>query len=50
MSWKQALRNILAAEQISENPTILEHHSKDESYHQPVNPDIVVFPKDKLEI
>jgi D-lactate dehydrogenase (cytochrome) len=50
MAWKQALRNILAAEQISENPTILEHHSKDESYHQPVNPDIVVFPKNKLEI
>jgi D-lactate dehydrogenase (cytochrome) len=50
MTWKQALRNILAAEQISENPTILEHHSKDESYHRPVNPDIVVFPKNKLEI
>lgn len=50
MEWKQALRNLLPAEQISENPTILEHHSKDESYHQPVKPDIVVFPKNKQEI
>jgi D-lactate dehydrogenase (cytochrome) len=50
MAWKQALRKILAADQISENPTILEHHSKDESYHLPVNPDIVVFPKSNIEI
>jgi D-lactate dehydrogenase (cytochrome) len=50
MEWKQALRNILPAQQISENPTILEHHSKDESYHRPVNPDLVVFPKNKNEI
>ena len=50
MTWIQALRNSLPPEQISDNPTILEHHSKDESYHQPVNPDIVVFPKDKREI
>lgn len=50
MEWKQALRNILPNEQMSENPTILEHHSKDESYHQPVKPDIVVFPKSKKEI
>lgn len=50
MEWKQALRNILPNEQMSENPTTLEHHSKDESYHQPVKPDIVVFPKSKKEI
>ncbi|OLS40444.1 FAD-binding oxidoreductase [Bacillus sp. MRMR6] len=50
MGWKQALRHILPADQVSDNPTILEHHSKDESYHRPVNPDIVVFPKNKLEI
>ncbi len=50
MPWKQALRKILPTDQISENPTILEHHSKDESYHLPVNPDIVVFPKSKIEI
>ncbi|PFP25680.1 2-hydroxy-acid oxidase [Bacillus sp. AFS073361] len=50
MEWKKALRDLLPDEQISENPTILEHHSKDESYHQPVKPDIVVFPKSKIEI
>src|SRR4051812_15313427 len=50
MEWKHALRTILPTEQISENPTILEHHSKDESYHQPVKPDIVVFPRTKFEI
>jgi D-lactate dehydrogenase (cytochrome) len=50
MEWKQALKEILPSDQISENPTILEHHSKDESYHTPVNPDIVVFPKNKHDI
>ena len=50
MKWKQALRNLLPTDQISENPTILEHHSKDESYHLPVKPDIVIFPKSKQEI
>jgi D-lactate dehydrogenase (cytochrome) len=50
LEWKQALRNLLPTEQISDNPSILEHHSKDESYHLPVKPDIVVFPKSKLEI
>jgi D-lactate dehydrogenase (cytochrome) len=50
LEWKQALRGLLPNDQISDNPTILEHHSKDESYHLPVNPDIVVFPKSKLEI
>lgn len=50
MEWIQVLKNILPADQISDNPTVLEHHSKDESYHTPVKPDIVVFPKTKLEI
>lgn len=50
MAWKQALRDILPTEQLSDNSTILEHHSKDESYHLPVKPDIVVFPKSKIEI
>lgn len=50
LEWKQALKEFLPNEQISENQTILEHHSKDESYHQPVMPDIVVFPKNKQEI
>ncbi len=31
--------------QVSMNETILEQHSKDESYHTPSSPDIVVFPE-----
>jgi D-lactate dehydrogenase (cytochrome) len=50
MSWIYELKTLLPSIEISENHTILEHHSKDESYHQPVNPDVVVFPKNTAEI
>jgi D-lactate dehydrogenase (cytochrome) len=50
MTWIQELKVLLTSEQISDNDTILEHHSKDESYHTPVKPDIVVFPKSSKEI
>lgn len=50
MEWKQALKELLPSEQVTENETILEHHSKDESYHPPVLPDLVVFPKSSVEI
>lgn len=34
----------------TQNETILWQHSRDESYHQPVSPDIVVYPKSADEI
>ncbi|MBI0580735.1 FAD-binding protein [Neobacillus cucumis] len=44
------LRKILPEEQVTENPTVLEQHSKDESYHTPHLPDVVVFTKNKEEV
>ncbi|WP_156290550.1 FAD-binding oxidoreductase [Oceanobacillus salinisoli] len=44
------LREFLENDQISTNPTILEQHSKDESYHTPSLPDVVVFPKNSQEV
>ncbi|PWI57024.1 FAD-binding oxidoreductase [Sulfoacidibacillus thermotolerans] len=38
------LRELLTPEQVSVNETVLEHHSRDESYHTPQKPDVVVFP------
>ncbi|GAX90174.1 FAD-binding oxidoreductase [Effusibacillus lacus] len=44
------LRNLLTDEQVTANPTVLENHSRDESYHAPSLPDVVVFPKDKEDV
>ncbi|MED3561944.1 FAD-binding oxidoreductase [Bacillus xiapuensis] len=44
------LRNILPEDQVTVNPTVLEQHSKDESYHTPHLPDVVVFPNSKEEV
>src|SRR5699024_9222217 len=38
------LNNYLSKEQISANDTVLEQHSKDESYHKPKSPKVVVYP------
>lgn len=38
------LSNYLSKEQISTNNTVLEQHSKDESYHKPKSPKVVVYP------
>lgn len=38
------LSNYLSKEQISANDTVLEQHSKDESYHKPKSPKVVVYP------
>ncbi|GAK02238.1 LOW QUALITY PROTEIN: glycolate oxidase, subunit GlcD [Geomicrobium sp. JCM 19037] len=40
----------LDSSQVTTNETVLELHSKDESYHTPVNPEIVVFPRNADEI
>lgn len=38
------LHNVLQAEQVTTNLTVRELHGRDESYHSPALPDIVVFP------
>ncbi|WP_066392760.1 FAD-binding oxidoreductase [Neobacillus mesonae] len=45
-----ALKGILSQDQVTINQTILEQHSKDESYHTPSLPDIVVFPATTEEV
>jgi D-lactate dehydrogenase (cytochrome) len=44
------LRNILSENQVTVNPTVLEQHSKDESYHTPHLPDVVVYPRNTAEV
>lgn len=44
------LRALLGKERVSQNDTVLEQHSRDESYHKPVLPDVVVFPKTTEEV
>ncbi len=40
----------IAANRVSTNETVLEHHSKTLTYHSPSMPDVVVFPKTEKEI
>lgn len=44
------LQNFLLEEQISTNLTVRELHGRDESYHEPALPDMVVFPRTKEEV
>ena len=39
------LHKTLRENQISTNETVLELHSKDESYHTPSKPNVVIFPE-----
>ncbi|MBP1931655.1 FAD-binding oxidoreductase [Ammoniphilus resinae] len=50
MDFVQELRGLIGEESVSTNPTVLEHHSHDESYHTPHLPDVVVFPKNTEEV
>lgn len=45
-----ALQEQLTTEQISTNETIRTLHGKDETYHSPSSPDIVVFPNSTEEV
>lgn len=45
----EQLRNIVSAEQVTVNETILEQHSHDESYHAPRLPDVVIYPRNTIE-
>ncbi|MDQ0215001.1 D-lactate dehydrogenase (cytochrome) [Oikeobacillus pervagus] len=44
------LKEILSESQVSINETVLEQHSKDESYHAISKPDVVVFPMTTKEV
>ncbi len=46
----EELKRILKDEQLTMNETILQQHSKDESYHTPHTPDIVVYPDSTEEV
>lgn len=50
MNLVDELRKLLPADQVTTNATVLEQHSKDESYHDPHLPDVVVFPKNSEEV
>ncbi len=45
MNLAEALRGFLKDDQVTINVTMLEQHSRDESYHDPHLPDVVVFPE-----
>jgi D-lactate dehydrogenase (cytochrome) len=44
------LKELLKSHQVTTNETVLEQHGKDESYHHPFSPDIVVFPENAEEV
>ena len=46
----EQLKAALEPSRVSTNPSVLEQHSKDESYHEPALPDVVVFPKTTVEV
>ncbi|OZI10422.1 2-hydroxy-acid oxidase [Bacillaceae bacterium SAS-127] len=50
MDIYEELLDQFGKEKVSINETILEHHSKDESYFNPVLPDIVFFPTSKEDV
>lgn len=50
MSYIEELVGLLGNERVTTNPTVLEHHSHDESYHTPHLPEVVVFPQNAEEV
>ncbi|WP_431027650.1 FAD-binding oxidoreductase [Lysinibacillus sp. LZ02] len=50
MNYIEQLKEILPTDQVTTNEVMLEQHSKDESYHKPHLPDVVVFPKTTEEV
>ncbi|RYG71998.1 FAD-binding protein [Lentibacillus lipolyticus] len=50
MEVVEKLRELLSADRVTVNETMLEQHSSDESYHAAHLPDVVVFPKDAEEV
>jgi D-lactate dehydrogenase (cytochrome) len=50
MEWIENLKQLLSEQRVTTNETILFQHSKDESYHDPHLPDVVVFPESTEEV
>lgn len=50
LNYVDELVALLPKERVSTNKTILEQHSKDESYHTPILPDVVVYPVNTEEV
>lgn len=50
ISYTNELKRLLSEDRVSINETVLEQHSRDESYHQPSLPDVVIFPKSAEEV
>ncbi|MYL42930.1 FAD-binding protein [Virgibacillus massiliensis] len=46
----EALHQILPNDRVTNNETVLDQHSSDESYHTPARPDVVVFPENTEEV
>lgn len=51
MNLLQELNRIIPeSSRVTTNETVMKHHSQDFSHHEPILPDVVVFPKDVQEI
>lgn len=50
MTYIEQLKELLSTEQVSTNEVLREQHGRDESYHEPRLPDVVVFPKCTEEV
>ncbi len=50
INYVKELKSLLAEDRVTTNQTILEQHSRDESYHTPHLPDVVAFPESKEEV
>ncbi|MDI3328925.1 MAG: FAD-linked oxidase C-terminal domain-containing protein [Alicyclobacillaceae bacterium] len=51
MSLLKELRKLIPDEErVTANETVIEHHSRDLTYHRPHPPDVVVYPLDKEEV
>lgn len=50
MRTAEDLSAILREDQVSTGTSVLEQHSRDESYHHPVTPDCVVFPENTKDV
>ncbi|MCA1060700.1 FAD-binding protein [Rossellomorea aquimaris] len=44
------LREVVGSHQVTVNETVLDQHSRDESYHTPSPPDVVVFPESSEDV
>lgn len=50
MNYIEQLQQLLSHEQVTTNEVLRTQHGKDESYHEPHLPDVVVFPKTAEEV